>query len=308
MLRKLYSLDLILPQIHRFYVLDVYKKHRLFFDTLSYHLILESCLLEFAVCSSIVIFVKNIAMTELKNASEIIKHAKFVTVFTGAGISKESGIPVFRGGDGVYTKYDHSLLEIRNYKKKTKESWEAVKAIFYDVFDVAEPNKAHFILADWEREGIVKHIITQNIDNLHQEGGSKSVIEYHGNKDSFVCFECGKSFRQKELELSLDPPKCLKCEGLLKPDFVFFGEPIPTDAARLAHDMAKSSDVHIIIGTTGEVQPASYIPYYAKKAGAIIIEINPEESRFTDSITDIFIKLKATEALGRLDELIKSIL
>ncbi|HOZ30974.1 MAG TPA: NAD-dependent deacylase [Bacteroidales bacterium] len=240
-------------------------------------------------------------MENLSRAAQLIKSSKFLTAFTGAGISKESGIPVFRGGDGVYSKYDHSLLEIRNYKMRTEESWKAVKAIFYDFFGSAKPNAAHKVLADWEKSGLLKYVITQNIDNLHQDGGSKNVIEYHGTKDGFVCLKCGKTYRLKELNLTDKPPYCSECDGLLKPDFVFFGEAIPQKAARLSYDVAKKSDVHLVIGTTGEVQPASYIPYYAKRAGAMIIEINPEKSKFTDTITDIYLKGKAGEILVDLN-------
>lgn len=241
-------------------------------------------------------------MDKIVKAASAIRNSKFLTVFTGAGISKESGIPVFRGDDGVYSKYDHSLLEIKNYKLRSVESWPAVKAIFYDFFAQAKPNPAHKVLAEWERAGLLKYIVTQNIDNLHQDGGSLNVIEYHGSKDSFVCLSCGTDYKLQELNLTDIPPKCSVCGGLLKPGFVFFGEPIPETAARLAYDVAKKSDVHIIIGTTGEVQPASYIPVYAKKAGALIIEINPEPSRFTDSITDIYIPMKAAEALVKINE------
>ncbi|HNQ66987.1 MAG TPA: NAD-dependent protein deacylase [Bacteroidales bacterium] len=241
-------------------------------------------------------------MINIRQAAQLIKTASFLTAFTGAGISKESGIPVFRGDDGVYSQYDHSLLEIRNYKTRTEESWRAVKAIFYDFFGTAKPNMAHKILAEWEKLGLLKYVITQNIDNLHQEGGSINVIEYHGTKDKFVCLNCGKNFRLKEMNLTEQPPHCSECNGLLKPDFVFFGEPIPEKAARFSYDVAKKSDVHLIIGTTGEVQPASYIPYYAKKAGAIVIEINPEKSKFTNTITDIYINMKAGEALIELNK------
>ncbi len=243
-------------------------------------------------------------MDNLNLTADIIRGAKHLTAFTGAGISKESGIPVFRGEDGVYTKYDHSLLEIQTYKSKTDESWEAVKNIFYDTFKTANPNDAHKVLSIWEQRGLLKHVITQNIDNLHRQAGNKNVIEYHGNKEYFVCLKCNEIYSTKNLELTNKPPLCKKCGNLLKPDFVFFGEPIPSEAARLSHEVAKKSDVHIIIGTTGEVQPASYIPVYAKKAGAIIIEINPQKSRFTDSITDIFIEMGASEALIQLNEFI----
>jgi NAD-dependent deacetylase len=243
-------------------------------------------------------------MDSLNKAALKIKHAQYLSVFTGAGISKESGIPIFRGEDGVYNKYDPSLLEITTYKNNTAESWEAVKSVFYDTFKTASPNMAHNILYHWEKRGLLKYVITQNIDNLHREAGNKNVIEYHGNKEYFICLNCNEIYSTKDLQLTKEIPLCKKCGGLLKPDFVFFGEPIPSEAARLSQEVAQKSDVHIIIGTTGEVQPASYIPVYAKKAGATIIEINPEKSRFTDSITDIFIKKGASEALNQLNELI----
>ena len=245
-------------------------------------------------------------MDNLNKAAQLIINSKFLTAFTGAGISKESGIPVFRGDEGVYSKYDPSLLEIRNYENRSEESWPAVKAIFYDFFSTAKPNPAHIVLAGWEKRGLLKHIVTQNIDSLHQHGGSQNVIEYHGSKDNFVCLDCEKVIPLKNLNLTILAPKCEFCSGLLKPDFVFFGEAIPEQAARLSHEVAKKSDVHIIIGTTGEVQPASYIPIYAKKAGAVIIEINPEPSRFTDSITDIYIPMKAAEALVKINDIIEN--
>lgn len=244
-------------------------------------------------------------MENLKKAAIIIQKSKNLSVFTGAGISVESGIPVFRGQDGVYSKYEHKVLEIRYYKKNTQESWTAIKDIFYDKFIEAKPNKAHYILAEWEKSGLLEYVITQNIDNLHKSAGSKSVVEYHGNKEYFICFDCASVYSSKEIELKDTPPICKKCGGLLKPDFVFFGEPIPSKAANLSYEVAKNSDVHIIIGTTGEVQPASYIPVYAKKAGATIIEINPKPSKFTNKITDIFINMKASEALTELKNIIK---
>jgi len=245
-------------------------------------------------------------MDNLTKAALKIKHSLYLSAFTGAGISKESGIPIFRGEDGVYSKYDHNLLEITTYKTRTDESWHAVKNIFYDTFKTAKPNKAHEILALWEQQEILKYVITQNIDNLHREAGNKNIIEYHGNKEFFICLNCNSKFSTKEIELTNNPPKCKKCKGLLKPDFVFFGEPIPRDAANLSYEVAKKSDVHLIIGTTGEVQPASHIPYYAKKAGAVIIEINPSKSKFTDSITDIHIEMNASKALSKLNEIISN--
>lgn len=245
-------------------------------------------------------------MEKLHKAAQLIMSSKYLTVFTGAGVSKESGIPVFRGQDGVYSKYDPGLLEINTYKSDPQEAWKAVKAIFYDFFINVKPNYAHEILAKWEQSGIVKHVITQNIDNLHKEAGSTNVIEYHGTKDSFVCLTCDKVINLKDIEITENYPQCKFCGGVLKPNFIFFGEAIPEQAARFSYEEASKSDLHIIIGTTGEVQPASYIPYYAKKAGARIIEINPEKSLFTDSIVDVYVNMSAGKALVEIDNLIRT--
>ncbi|MCK9254991.1 MAG: NAD-dependent deacylase [Bacteroidales bacterium] len=243
----------------------------------------------------------------LKQAAEIINKSKFLTVFTGAGISKESGIPVFRGSQGLYSKYDPSVLEISNYFNNTDESWKAIKEIFYDFIGKAKPNLAHNILAEWENKGILKAVITQNIDNLHTEAGNKTVIEYHGTTNNFICTNCTSNYSLKEITITDKPPKCKKCNSLLKPDFVFFGEGIPQQAANQSHSFSTKSDVHIIIGTTGEVYPASYIPIYAKNSGAKIIEINPNPSEYTNKITDIYLPLKASEALGKLNSIISNL-
>ncbi len=244
-------------------------------------------------------------MSVFLEIASIIQNSKFLTVFTGAGISRESGIPVFRGNDGIYSKYDQSLLTISSYLNNTEKSWKAVKEIFYDFFIESKPNTAHYVLASWEEKGILKYIITQNIDNLHQEAGSKNVIEYHGTKETFTCLNCGTKFSLGDLVLNDNPPECKKCKGILKPDIVFFGESIPQDAAEKSYNYAKMSDVQLIIGTTGTVQPASYIPKYAKSAGAIIIEINPEPSAYTDKISDYYLPYSASEALSRINEHIK---
>jgi NAD-dependent deacetylase len=237
----------------------------------------------------------------------IIKKSKFLTVFTGAGISKDSGIPVFRGRDGLYDKYNPQHLEIGFFLRNASKSWTSIKEIFYDNLGAASPNDAHKILAQWEKDGLVKTIITQNIDNLHQSAGSKNVVCFHGSTDKFVCTICKTTYSLCEIKIDSEVPLCKKCNSTLKPGFVFFGEPIPAEASANAFSDAKRTDVHIIIGTTGEVHPASLVPQYAKNAGAIIIEINPEKSSFTDTITDYFINLKAVDALTRLNNIIKKV-
>ena len=232
--------------------------------------------------------------SRVRKASDIIKKARHVTAFTGAGISVESGIPPFRGADGLWDKYDPQLLELQYFLEHPEESWRVIKEIFYDTFDKARPNRAHEVLAEMEKAGYLKEIITQNIDNLHQEAGNTLVHEFHGNSKTLICTKTGETLPAAYADLDAIPPMHPATGGLLKPDFIFFGEGIPADAFQASIEAARNSDVFILIGTTGEVMPASQIPPMAKENGATIIEVNIEESNYTANITDIFLPGKAT--------------
>ncbi|MCK4357873.1 MAG: NAD-dependent deacylase [Candidatus Cloacimonetes bacterium] len=236
----------------------------------------------------------------IEKAVELIKNAKHITVFTGAGISVESGIPPFRGKDGLWSKFNPIFLDINYFHQNPLKSWKLIKEIFYDFFGKAKPNAAHFALAEMEEMGLLQAVITQNIDNLHQKAGSREVYEFHGNSRNLVCTKCGFKFSVSEIGLDKLPPKCKECEGILKPDFIFFGEPIPEPARTNSFAETEKADVFILIGTTGEIMPASMIPYEAKKNNVKIIEINIKPSNYTKSITDLFLKGKATEIMGEL--------
>lgn len=237
---------------------------------------------------------------DFSRACEILKNASHAVVFTGAGISVESGIPPFRGPDGLWNKVDPSFLELENFFRDPVNSWRLIKEIFYDFIGSAKPNPAHFAVARLEQAGIVKSVITQNIDNLHQEAGSRHVIEYHGTTQRMACLQCGKTWKLADVDLSDPPPFCIRCGGLLKPDFIFFGEGIPRDAALESAQEAASADVMLVIGTTGEVMPACALPMAARQNGARIIEVNLTPSRYTPHITDIFLQGKAGDICARL--------
>ena len=211
---------------------------------------------------------------QIRKAARLLLQSRFTTAFTGAGISVESGIPPFRGNDGVWSRYDPKTLEIGFFRSHPVESWDIIKAIFYDNFEQAKPNKAHLALAEMEQRALLGRIITQNIDNLHQEAGSKEVYEFHGNSKRLVCLGCHRVYPVRDISLDLLPPTCRECGGLLKPDFVFFGEGIPQAALGASYEAARLSDVFLIIGTTGDVMPANQIPFMARSAGCKIIEIN----------------------------------
>jgi NAD-dependent deacetylase len=237
---------------------------------------------------------------ELLKAVKALKNSKFTTAYTGAGISVESGIPPFRGDGGLWSKYDPKTLDLGYFLDEPVESWKVIKEIFFDFFDEAKPNKAHHALAKMEEKGLVSRVITQNIDNLHQEAGNRKVYEFHGNCRNLVCLNCGAVYRSGEISLDILPPHCRQCGGILKPDFIFFGEAIPQVPLNAAYEAALRSEVFLIIGTTGEVAPANQFPFLAKSNGATIIEVNPNESYYTNSITDIFLKGKAGEMMEKL--------
>lgn len=240
-------------------------------------------------------------MNSILKAVQLLKKSKYITAFTGAGISVESGIPPFRGPEGLWSKYNPEILDINYFYNNPENSWRVIKEIFYDFFNTAKPNKAHYTLAQWEKSGLLKAIITQNIDNLHYTAGSRNIVEYHGTSRELTCVKCGRKYKAVSTLLDELPPRC-ECGGLLKPDFVFFGEGIPQKAILKSLEIVEKSDLMILIGTTGEIYPASLIPKEASAKGASIIEINTKPSNYTDSITDIFIKMKASEALMLLNK------
>lgn len=239
-----------------------------------------------------------------RKAAEAIKSSPYTIAFTGAGISVESGIPPFRGGDGLWSKYDPEILDLQYFYKHPEKSWPVIKEIFYDFFGNAHPNIAHLSLAKLEAIGKLQGIITQNIDNLHQEAGSKLVHEFHGTCGRIVCTKCQMMYPSKNISLAVTPPACPSCGGLLKPDFVFFGENIPTKTYHASFTAAERAKVVLVIGTTGEVMPAGSIPIIAKQNGACIIEINTETSAFTSRYTDYFLQGKATQSMQSLMELV----
>lgn len=236
----------------------------------------------------------------IDKAVSLLKKSGYTTAFTGAGISVESGIPPFRGDNGLWSKYDPIVLDINYFHSNPIESWTVIKEIFYDFFGRAKPNLAHYALARMEDNSYLKNIITQNIDNLHQLAGSRIVYEFHGNSHTLICTTCSKIYSIDDIDFMDLPVRCTKCEGLIKPDFIFFGEGIPQIAYQKSVEAAERADILLVIGTTGEIMPASQIPHLAKSTGAKIIEINPVPSNFTSSITDIFLQGKATDVMDKI--------
>ncbi|BDQ34079.1 SIR2 family NAD-dependent protein deacylase [Pseudodesulfovibrio portus] len=229
----------------------------------------------------------------LENAAHALREARCAMAFTGAGISVESGVPPFRGPGGVWSKYDSGKFEKSYFRRHPDEVWPLLKEIFFDNFGRARPNPAHIALAELEGAGKLAGIVTQNIDGLHQAAGSGVVHEYHGSTRRMQCMTCRRFFDSADIPLETLPPPCPDCGGLLKPDFVFFGEGIPSNVHHAATELAKQAEVCLIIGTGGTVQPAGRIPYVVKSHGGILIEINLYDTEYSYRTSDYFLQGKA---------------
>jgi NAD-dependent deacetylase len=238
---------------------------------------------------------------QFETAVALLRNAKHAVAFTGAGLSVERGIPPFRGDDGIWSKYDPAILELSTYLSTPEKVWPVIRKLFFNYFADAKPNAAHLALAKLESAGMLKGVITQNIDNLHQEAGSKNVIEYHGNSKTFICTKNNQHVSHaNEVDFQQPYPKCPVCDSLCKPSFIFFGEAIPVNAIEQSEWHAANCDVMLIVGSTGQVVPAANIPFVASRNGCKIIEINPEPSAFTYEISNFVLKGTATKVLSEL--------
>ena len=232
----------------------------------------------------------------LEQISNKLKQAEKIIFVTGAGISQESGIPTFRGKDGLWRKYDPmKLATIDAFYEDPKLVWEWYEERRKNIL-TAKPNPGHLAIVQLEKKKPV-HILTQNIDGLHQRAGSKSVYELHGNIITIKCTVC--DFKDKiSTSFSGLPPLC-KCGNILRPDVVWFGESLPQDVWQAAISQAISCDTMIVVGTSLAVSPANLLPIYAKQNGAILIEVNPEETPMSGTM-DISIRSSAAKALPEL--------
>ncbi len=238
---------------------------------------------------------------QIQLASRALAGASCAVALTGAGISTASGIPDFRGPQGVWRRVDPEKFNISYFIENPDEAWDLIREVFIPKGEV-KPNKAHAALAELERAGVLCSVITQNIDGLHQAAGSKNVIEIHGNILRSYCMSCGTKFKTLDLISGRGAPRCSSCGGLVRPDIVFFGEPLgePFEAAA---GISSRSDVFLAVGTSLAVSPANLLPVYAKRAGSKLIIIN-QGSTELDHMADIRIEGRAEEALPRIAELV----
>jgi NAD-dependent deacetylase len=236
----------------------------------------------------------------IKQAATDLANSKRLVALTGAGISVESNIPPFRGKGGVWERFDPmEYAHIDAFMKNPKKVWDVLLREMKEIIDIAEPNDAHLGLARLERLGFLKTIITQNIDGLHQKAGNTDVIEFHGTFARQRCLDCHKPKNTEDILLTVIPPTC-ECGGIYRPEVIFFGEMIPPEHLLRSRQIASACDVMLVMGTSAVVQPASMMPVIAKEAGARVIEINPEKTPLTGTVSDYLIQGKAGEEMNRI--------
>jgi len=222
----------------------------------------------------------------IKEAAELIHNSRYLVIFTGAGVSTESGIPDYRGPDGLWTRRDKGLPPPKVPK------WSTV-----------EPNQAHMAIVELQNMGLMKFLISQNVDNLHLKSGIKEelIAEFHGNMELMRCLQCGKKIQKegfwdekkwgKAYQTSpkaKNQPKCPGCGGAIVSSIVNFGDPIPANELQFSFDHSKLADVFLVVGSSLTVTPAAYCPEYALQNHADLIIINNQPTPFDSSATVLF--------------------
>jgi len=246
----------------------------------------------------------------IERAAKLLLSSRYAIALTGAGMSTESGIPDFRGPSGIWTKHPEeearAYLLYPKFLSDPKAYWEEVLSRPSPLGNLSSysPNPGHLALAELEEMGILKCVITQNIDDLHRKAGSKRILEYHGNAFKLRCLKCGARYPRESFDLEGRkrrgelPPQCL-CGGPLKSDVVYFGEPIPEDVMRESLEEVGKCDLALVCGTSAVVYPFAHLPRLAKEKGALLVEINLEPTPLTP-LSDLSLRGKVGEILPAL--------
>lgn len=239
------------------------------------------------------------ASDDILRAAAVLRGARRIVVLTGAGISAESGVPTFRGPDGLWRKFRaEDLATPEAFARDPVLVWE-----WYDwrrgIIAKVAPNPGHVVLARWETRFPNFTLITQNVDGLHALAGSRRLLELHGNIWKTRCPDEDRIVENRDVPLSPIPPRCASCGGLLRPHIVWFGEVLDQDILRQAFSACTQADVMLAVGTSALVHPAVSLPLAAAESGATVIEINPDPTPLTPH-ADIPLRGKAGEILPRL--------
>ncbi len=239
-------------------------------------------------------------MTVSKRMRQLLAEAESMCVLTGAGLSAESGVPTFRGEEGIWKKFKpEEFANFDAFIRNPELVWEWY-SYRKKVMNAVEPNPGHYALA--EMQDLVPDFthVTQNVDNLHARAGCKGVLELHGNITRSYCIDCRTDASESSQRVFEKVPRCESCGGLLRPDVVWFGEFLPAAVFEQGAEAARRCDMFLCVGTSGVVYPAASLPLMAREAGAYVVEINPE-------VTDLSPRVSET-LLGRSGDILPKIL
>ncbi len=229
----------------------------------------------------------------IERVARWLREAQHAVVFSGAGISTESGIPDFRSPGGVWSRYRQIYYDEYLSSPEARLEYWRQKSEAADDFIQARPNVAHRTIAAWEQSGRVAAVITQNIDGLHQEAGSRRVLELHGTARWIACLDCDDRFEPvpllEEFRATQNVPPCPSCGGILKSATISFGQMLPTAVLEESFALAEASDLFLAIGSSLVVQPAASLPDHARRAGARLVIINRDPTDF-DRAADAVIR------------------
>ncbi len=239
----------------------------------------------------------------VREAVRALLGASHAVALTGAGVSTPSGIPDFRGPRGLWRSVDPDLFTLDYFLEDPSGSWRVFAGLYRGLRGV-KPNPAHYALAAMEEEGVVRAVVTQNIDGLHQAAGSRMVVEIHGSARDAVCLECGYraplDWAVAEAE-ARGYPRCPRCGAPMKPSVTFFGEPLPEAALREALELAWRSDVMLVAGSSLAVSPANQLPLIVKERGGRLVIVNLGETML-DHLADVKVEAPVEEALPEICE------
>ena len=242
----------------------------------------------------------------LKQAANLLANSKHAIVFTGAGISTPSGIPDFRSPrSGLWTTSDpYKVASIWAFRNSPKDFFDWIRPLALNS-ESAKPNSAHLALAHLEALGMIKSVITQNIDGLHHKAGSRNVLELHGTAQTATCPSCGtkhkREYFHRKITIGDEFPKCINCGRIIKPDVVLFGEELPQEIWNDAYNECLLADLILVAGSSLEVSPANSLPEAALMHGALLI-INNLGNTFLDEKANVLLRLDVEQGIGRLVE------
>ena len=252
-------------------------------------------------------------MEDIDAVADMVLESKRLVVFTGAGVSTESGVSDFRSPGGIWDRFDPSELNYQTFMASEagrERYWQFSRALWPEIA-LAQPNPGHHAIAEFHRLGRLECVITQNIDNLHQRSGvpAEKVIELHGTMKWVNCLECGQRYPREQIQARLDAgtkvPRCDSCGGIIKPATVSFGQPMPERETRQAESAAAASDLFLSVGSSLVIYPAAQMPLIAKDSGAKLVIINLTPTPH-DGHVDIVINQKTGPVLSAIAERVKA--